>query len=49
VKTALAGLKGLADVTGDNRLARCMVLAASPYAAGIESEGAANTITINVQ
>src|ERR1700693_1139624 len=27
VKVALAGLKGLADVTGDNRLARCMVLA----------------------
>ena len=44
VKTALAGLKALADVTGDNRLARCMVLAASPYAAGIESEEAANTI-----
>jgi uncharacterized protein (TIGR03437 family) len=47
VKTALAGLKGLADVTGDNRLARCMVLAASPYAAGIESEEAANTIHQN--
>ena len=25
VKTALAGLKALSDVTGDNRLARCMV------------------------
>jgi uncharacterized protein (TIGR03437 family) len=49
VKTALAGLKGLADVTGDNRLARCMVLAASPYAAGIESEEAANTIHQNGQ
>src|ERR1700691_4447218 len=24
VRSALAGLKGLADVTGDNRLARCM-------------------------
>ena len=47
VKTALAGLKALADVTGDNRLARCMVLAASPYAAGIESEEAANTIHQN--
>jgi uncharacterized protein (TIGR03437 family) len=44
VKTALAGLKALADVTGDNRLARCMVLAASPYAAGIASEESANTI-----
>ena len=47
VKTALAGLKALADVTGDNRLARCMVLAASPYAAGIEREEAANTIHQN--
>ena len=47
VKTALAGLKALADVTGDNRLARCMVLAASPYAAGIESEEANNTIHQN--
>jgi uncharacterized protein (TIGR03437 family) len=47
VKTALAGLKALADVTGDNRLARCMVLASSPYAAGIESEEAANTIHQN--
>src|SRR5882724_10814934 len=44
VKTALAGLKGLADVTADNRLARCMVLASSPYAAGIQSEEARNTI-----
>jgi uncharacterized protein (TIGR03437 family) len=44
VKSALAGLKALADVTGDNRLARCMVLADSPYAAGISSEEAHNTI-----
>jgi len=44
VKTALAGLKALADVTADNRLARCMVLANSPYAAGIQSEEAHNTI-----
>ncbi len=49
VKTALAGLKGLADVTGDNRLARCMVLANSQYAAGIEREEAANTIYPNGQ
>jgi uncharacterized protein (TIGR03437 family) len=49
VKTALAGLKALADVTGDNRLARCMVLANSQYAAGIESEEAANTIHPNGQ
>jgi uncharacterized protein (TIGR03437 family) len=44
VKAALAGLQGLLDVTGDNRLARCMVLAKSPYAAGISSEEASNTI-----
>src|SRR5262245_17321646 len=44
VKTALAGLKALADVTGDNRLARCLVPANSPYAAGIENEEAHNTI-----
>ena len=47
VKTALAGLKALADVTGDNRLARCIVRADSPYAAGIESEEAANMIHQN--
>jgi uncharacterized protein (TIGR03437 family) len=44
VKTALVGLQALSDVTGDNRLARCMVLADSPYAAGIESEEAHNTV-----
>lgn len=47
VKTALAGLKALADITGDNRLARCIVLASSPYAAGIASEEAANGIHQN--
>jgi uncharacterized protein (TIGR03437 family) len=44
VKGALAGLKALADVTGDNRLARCMAAANSPYATGISNEEAANTI-----
>src|ERR1035438_5289405 len=44
VRGALAGLKALADVTGDNRLARCMVLANSPYAASISSQESANTI-----
>jgi len=44
VKFALAGLKGLVDVTGDNRIARCIVVASSPYAAGIQSEEAHNTI-----
>jgi uncharacterized protein (TIGR03437 family) len=47
VKSALAGLKALSDLTGDNRLARCMVLASSPYAAGIASEEASNTIHQN--
>ncbi|HYL77711.1 MAG TPA: hypothetical protein VEU96_26085 [Bryobacteraceae bacterium] len=44
VKVAMAGLKGLVDVTGDNRLARCIVVTSSPYAAGIASEEARNTI-----
>lgn len=47
VRAALAGLKALADVTGDNRLARCMVPAASPYAQGIASEEAHNTVNHN--
>ena len=44
VKAALAGLQSLVNVTGDNRLARCIVAANSPYAAGIASEEANNTI-----
>lgn len=44
VRAALAGLKRLADVTGDNRLARCIVVADSPFAAGIASEEAHNTV-----
>ncbi|HLK19212.1 MAG TPA: hypothetical protein VKT81_09655, partial [Bryobacteraceae bacterium] len=44
VKAALAGITGLVDVTGDNRLARCMVKADSTYAAGIASEEASNTV-----
>lgn len=47
VKTVLAGLKALADVTGDNRLARCMVRADSPFAAGIVSEESEHTINRN--
>ena len=47
VRNALAALKGLADVTGDNRLARCMVPAGSPYAASIEREEAHNGIHYN--
>jgi hypothetical protein len=44
VKAALAGLQMLVDVTGDNRLARCLVPANSPYAAEIEREEAHHTI-----
>ncbi|HEX3944703.1 MAG TPA: hypothetical protein VHW69_11510, partial [Rhizomicrobium sp.] len=45
VKTALAGIASLVNVTGDNRVARCIVVANSPYAAGIAAEEAANTVT----
>ena len=47
VKAALSGLKVLADLTGDNRLARCMFLWDSPYAFGMENEEAHNTIHLN--
>jgi uncharacterized protein (TIGR03437 family) len=47
VRGALAGLKALTDVTGDNRLARCMAMANSPYAASIASQEASNTINQN--
>jgi len=44
---AIASLKGLADVTGTNLLARCMVPADSPYAASISSQEANNGIYTN--
>jgi uncharacterized protein (TIGR03437 family) len=44
---AISSLKGLADVTGTNLLARCMVPAGSPYAASISSQEAANGIYTN--
>jgi uncharacterized protein (TIGR03437 family) len=44
---AIASLKGLADVTGTNLLARCMVPAGSPYAASISSQEADNGIYTN--
>ncbi len=47
VQGALAGLKALTDVTGNNRLARCMAMANSPYAASIASQEASNTINQN--
>ena len=46
VKKAIAGIKGLADVTGINLLARCLVPVDSPYAAGIRSEEAGNGIHV---
>jgi uncharacterized protein (TIGR03437 family) len=47
VVSAIAGLKGLADVTGTNLLARCMVPINSPYAASIQSQEASNGIYTN--
>jgi uncharacterized protein (TIGR03437 family) len=47
LKGALAGLEALSNVTGDNRLARCIMPASSPYAAGIASEEAQNGINSN--
>jgi uncharacterized protein (TIGR03437 family) len=47
VASAVASLKGLADVTGTNLLARCMVPAGSPYAASISTQEAANGIYTN--
>jgi len=47
VKSALAGLQALTDVTGTNLLARCMFYSASPYAAGMASEEASNGVHTN--
>jgi uncharacterized protein (TIGR03437 family) len=47
VRSAFAALKGLSDITGDNQLARCIVLANSPFAAGIAREESANQIIYN--
>ena len=44
VKNAIAGIKALADVTGTNVLARCLVPLNSPYAGAIRSQEAANGI-----
>src|SRR5262249_14329254 len=43
----IAGIKSLADVTGTNLLARCLVPINSPFAAGIQSEEAGNGIYTN--
>src|SRR5258708_2720135 len=47
VRKAIAGIKSLADVTGTNLLARCLVPSNSPFAAGIQSEEAPNGIYTN--
>ncbi len=44
IQAAIAGLKSLADVTGNNLLARCIVPLDSPYADSIMSEEKANGI-----
>ncbi len=44
---AIAGLKSLVDVTGNNLLARCIVAQDSPYAAGLRQEETANGIYKN--
>ncbi len=47
VKQAVAAVNSLIQVTGMNLLARCLVPLNSPYAAGIQSEEAANGIYTN--
>jgi hypothetical protein len=44
VKSAIAGLQALVDVTGYGYLARCAVPESSPYAAGIEREESGNGV-----
>ena len=44
VRTALAGLQSLVDVTGTDLLARCLAPMSSPFAAGITHEESANGI-----
>jgi uncharacterized protein (TIGR03437 family) len=47
IQAAVSGLKGLADVTGTNLLARCMVPVNSPWASSIASQEAANGVYTN--
>jgi uncharacterized protein (TIGR03437 family) len=47
VKKAIAGIKSLADVTGTNLLARCIVPVNSPFAASIQAEEGHNGIYTN--
>lgn len=43
-KNTIAGIKALVDVTGTNELARCLVVASSPFAGGIQREESAHGI-----
>jgi len=47
VKSAIGGIKSLADVTGTNLLARCLVPINSPYAQNITQEEGPNGIFTN--
>ncbi|HKE26156.1 MAG TPA: hypothetical protein VKB88_27555 [Bryobacteraceae bacterium] len=47
IQAAVSGLKGLADITGTNLLARCMVPVNSPWASSIASQEAANGVYTN--
>jgi uncharacterized protein (TIGR03437 family) len=47
IQAAIAGIKSLADVTGNNLLARCIVPLNSPYAQSIMSEEKPNGIYTN--
>jgi len=47
IQAAVSALKGLADVTGTNLLARCMVPANSPWASSIAGQEAANGVYTN--
>jgi uncharacterized protein (TIGR03437 family) len=47
VKSAIAGIQSLANVTGTNLLARCLAPINSPFTAGMESEEAPNGIHLN--
>jgi uncharacterized protein (TIGR03437 family) len=47
VRKAIAGIKSLADVTGTNLLARCIIETDSPFATGIRSEEADHGAYVN--
>ncbi len=47
VKSAVAGIRSLVDITGTDVLARCLIPLTSPYMASISSQEATNTIYTN--